>query len=140
MSTMVQDLDRSLALYTALRFKPERRDGGFAALRWEDRRLFLDQRSDLPSLSGPARGNVRILTGDVDAVWAVAQTLGLPAEQSIADRFYGLRDFTVLDPDLRDCGARPAHITKAVPQPEPSLHLPIHGTLTRCVPWPLLFF
>jgi catechol 2,3-dioxygenase-like lactoylglutathione lyase family enzyme len=96
---MVQDLDRSLALYTALGFKLERRDGGFAALRWEDRRLFLDQRSDLPSLSGPARGNVRILTGDVDAVWAVAQALGLPVERSIADRSYGLRDFTVFDPD-----------------------------------------
>lgn len=96
---MVQDLDRSLALYTALGFKLERRDGGFAALRWEDRQLFLDQRSDLPSPSGPARGNVRILTSDVDAVWAVAQTLGLAVERSIADRFYGLRDFTVLDPD-----------------------------------------
>jgi uncharacterized glyoxalase superfamily protein PhnB len=35
----------------------------------------------------------------VDAVWAVAQTLGLRVERSIADRFYGLRDFTVLDPD-----------------------------------------
>ena len=96
---MVQDLDRSLGFYTALGFKLERRDGGFASLRWEDRRLFLDQRSDLPSLSGPARGNVRILTGDVDAVWATAQTLGLPVERSIADRSYGLRDFTVLDPD-----------------------------------------
>ena len=96
---MVQDLDRSLALYTALGFKLERRDGGFASLRWEDRRLFLDQSSNLPSLTGPARGNVRILTSDVDAVWAVAQRLGLPVERSIADRFYGLRDFTVLDPD-----------------------------------------
>jgi catechol 2,3-dioxygenase-like lactoylglutathione lyase family enzyme len=96
---MVQDLDRSLGFYTALGFKLERRDGGFAALRWEDRRLFLDQCSDLPSLSGPTRGNVRILTGDVDAMWAIAQTLGLPVERSIADRSYGLRDFTVLDPD-----------------------------------------
>lgn len=96
---MVRDLDRSIAFYMALGFGLERRDGGFAALRWEDRRLFLDQRSDLPSLSGPARANVRILTADVDAVWALAQTLGLTAERSIADRFYGLRDFTVLDPD-----------------------------------------
>jgi catechol 2,3-dioxygenase-like lactoylglutathione lyase family enzyme len=96
---MVRDLDRSLAFYTALGFRLERRDGGFAALRWEDRRLFLDQRSDLPSLSGPARGNVRILTADVDAVWAVAKTLGLTADREIGDRFYGLRDFTVLDPD-----------------------------------------
>ena len=96
---MVQDLDRSLALYKALGFMLERRDGNFAALLWEGRRLFLDQRSDLAPLSTPARANVRILTSDVDAVWAVAQTLGLSVEQSIGDRYYGLRDFTVLDPD-----------------------------------------
>ena len=96
---MVQDLDRSLALYTALGFMLERRDGNFAALLWEGRRLFLDQRSDLAPLSTAARANVRILTSDVDAVWAVAQTLGLSVEQSIGDRYYGLRDFTVLDPD-----------------------------------------
>jgi catechol 2,3-dioxygenase-like lactoylglutathione lyase family enzyme len=96
---MVKDLDRSLALYTALGFTLERRDGNFAALLWEGRRLFLDQRSDLAPLSTPARANVRILTPDVDAVWAVAQTLGLSVEQSIGDRYYGLRDFTVLDRD-----------------------------------------
>lgn len=96
---MVTDLDRSIGFYTSLGFTLERRDAGFVALRWEGRRLFLDQRSDLPSPSGPARANVRILTSDVDSVWAVAQTLGLPVEQPIADRYYGLRDFTVLDPD-----------------------------------------
>jgi catechol 2,3-dioxygenase-like lactoylglutathione lyase family enzyme len=96
---IVRDLDRSLSLYTTLGFTLERRDGNFAALRWGDRRLFLDQSSDLPSLSGPARANVRILTSDVDAVWAVAQTLGLRVERPVADRYYGLRDFTVLDED-----------------------------------------
>ena len=65
---MVQELDRSLAFYTALGFKLERRDGDFAALRFEEREFFLDQRSDLAPLSGPARANVRILTNDVDAV------------------------------------------------------------------------
>jgi catechol 2,3-dioxygenase-like lactoylglutathione lyase family enzyme len=49
---MVQNLDRSLAFYTALGFKLERRDGDFAALRWEDREFFLDQRSDLAPSSG----------------------------------------------------------------------------------------
>lgn len=96
---MVEDLDRSLEFYTALGFTLERRDGNFAALRWGDRRLFLDQRSDLAKLSGPARANVRILTKDVDAVWAVAQTLGLRIDRPIANRYYGLRDFTVVDPD-----------------------------------------
>ncbi len=96
---VVRDLDRSIAFYSALGFMLERRDAGFAALRWEGRLLFLDQRSDLPELSGPSRANVRILTGEVDSVWAAAQTLDLPVEQPIADRHYGLRDFTVLDPD-----------------------------------------
>ena len=96
---IVRDLDRSLAFYTALGFTLERRDDGFAALRWGARWLFLDQRGDLPALVGPARANLRILTADVDQVWVTAQTLGLPVTRPIADRFYGLRDFTVRDPD-----------------------------------------
>ena len=96
---MVRDLDRSLAVYTALGFEIERRDGGFVELSWDDRRLFLDQRTDLPESDGAARGNVRIMTADVDAVWAKVQSLNLSVERAIADRYYGLRDFTVLDPD-----------------------------------------
>lgn len=95
----VRDLDRSLALYTALGFTLDRRDGGFAVLRWGDRRLFLGEVPDLPPMSGPARANVRIITDDVEKVWALARSLALPVEQSIGDRYYGLRDFTVLDPD-----------------------------------------
>jgi catechol 2,3-dioxygenase-like lactoylglutathione lyase family enzyme len=96
---MVRDLDRSLALYTALGFTLERRDGGFAALRWGERWLFLAQQAELPAPSGPTRANLRILVPDVDRLWTLAQALGLPVEQSIADRYYGLRDFTVIDPD-----------------------------------------
>lgn len=95
----VRDLDRSLALYTALGFTLERRDGPFAVLRYGAARLFLDQRSGLPPLEGPARANVRILVSDVDGSWALAQRLGLAVEQPIGDRYYGLRDFTVLDLD-----------------------------------------
>lgn len=95
----VRDLDRSLAVYTALGFTLERRDGSFAALSREGQEFFLDQRSDLPPLSGPVRANVRILVPNVDAVWAEVQMLGLRVEQPIADRYYGLRDFTVIDPD-----------------------------------------
>lgn len=113
---MVSDIDRSIELYIALGFTLERRDASFAALRWGGRRLFLDQRADLPPSNGPARANVRILTTDVDAVWQRVQTLGLHVERSIADRYYGLRDFTVVDLDgfgLRfasplSCGANPS--------------------------------
>lgn len=96
---IVRDLDRSLAFYSALGFTLERRDGGFAALQWGARWLFLDQRSDLPALHGPARANVRILTPNVDEIWATVQALALPVERPIADRTYGLRDFSVRDPD-----------------------------------------
>ena len=96
---VVRDLEHSLAFYTALGFTLARRDGGFAALQWGARWLFLDQRSDLPELSGPARANARIIVADVDQLWATAQALGLPVERPIANRSYGLRDFTVRDPD-----------------------------------------
>jgi catechol 2,3-dioxygenase-like lactoylglutathione lyase family enzyme len=96
---IVSNLDRSLALYTALGFTLERRDGNFAVLLWEGRRLFLDQGSDLAPLNAGSRANIRILTRDVDAVWTVAQKLGISVERSIGNRDYGLRDFTVLDPD-----------------------------------------
>lgn len=95
----VRDLNRSVQLYTALGFVLERRDGGFAAMRWDNRRLFLDERAGLPPHDGVARVNVRIIVPDVDAVWERVQSLGLRIEQAIGDRYYGLRDFTILDPD-----------------------------------------
>jgi len=104
---LVSDLDRSLAVYAALGFTLERRDGHFAALRWDGMEFFLDQRSDLPAID-TSRVNVRILTSDVDGMWERVQELGLRVEQPIDDRYYGLRDFTVLDPDgfgLRFAGA-----------------------------------
>lgn len=110
----VRDLDRSLALYTALGFVLDRRDRGFAVLRWGDRRLFLAEVPDLRPLDGPARANVRIITADVDTVWALTQSLGLPVEQPIGDRYYGLRDFTVLDPD--GFGLRFATIIAELPE------------------------
>ena len=96
---IVRNLDRSLAIYTALGFTCERRDGGFAALRWGDRRLFLDEQADLPLSHGQSRANIRVIVPDVDAVWAHVQSLELTIERPIADRYYGVRDFTVRDPN-----------------------------------------
>ena len=36
---------------------------------------------------------------DVDVAWAKARTLGAGVETPIADRGYGLRDFTIAGPD-----------------------------------------
>lgn len=97
---MVRDMERSLDVYVALGFVLERREHGFAALRFGGRRLFLDERRDLPPpTGGPAPANVRMLVPDVDDAWATALALGLAVERSIGDRPYGLRDFTVHDPD-----------------------------------------
>ena len=43
--------------------------------------------------------NVRIVVPDVDRLWVVVGRHGLVVERPIEDRAYGLRDFTVLDPD-----------------------------------------
>ena len=99
MEFLVRDLQLSLRLYSAIGFTLERRDDRFAALRWDDRRLFLDERPDLPPHQGPSRTNIRIMVPDVDAMWSRVQSLGLRIDQAIGNRYYGLRDFTVVDPD-----------------------------------------
>jgi catechol 2,3-dioxygenase-like lactoylglutathione lyase family enzyme len=95
----VRDLDRSLALYTALGFSVDRRTGGFAVLIWDDAMVFLDEYPNLSETSGAPRANLRVIVEDVDDMWATARKLGLVVNREIADRSYGLRDFTVLDYD-----------------------------------------
>ena len=55
----VRDIDRSLDFYRQLGFEQLRKDGGFAELAWEGRRLFLDQHSNLP----PAQAFPRPILG-----------------------------------------------------------------------------
>ena len=40
-----------------------------------------------------------VMVRDVNAAWERAQAMGVPVAQPIGDRSYGLRDFTVIDPD-----------------------------------------
>jgi catechol 2,3-dioxygenase-like lactoylglutathione lyase family enzyme len=94
----VEDLQRSLAFYSALGFKVERSDDHFAVLRWEDSVLFLDQRN-MPNRPAHAGMNIRIIVPDVDMYWNKALAAGYPVFQTIDNRYYGLRDFTILDPD-----------------------------------------
>jgi uncharacterized glyoxalase superfamily protein PhnB len=44
-------------------------------------------------------GNVRILVPNVDECWQRCVDLGVTVFAPIENRYYGLRDFTVLDPD-----------------------------------------
>ncbi len=95
----VRDLERSLVFYRAVGFDLMRRTGGFAVLSWAGHVLFLDEQPQLPDLAGRERANVRVLVPDVDALWQRVQSLGATISAPIADRTYGLRDFTVRDPD-----------------------------------------
>ena len=95
----VRDIERSLHFYRALGFELVRHTGGVAVLSWAGYLLFLDERPDLPDLAGRERVNVRVMVPDVDAFWQRAWTLGATISVPIADRSYGLRDFTVRDPD-----------------------------------------
>ncbi|MEJ2480089.1 MAG: VOC family protein [Acidihalobacter sp.] len=96
----VRDLERSLAFYRALGFELARRTSEFAALRWDSAYLFLDQRpgSEAPT-DQPLCANVRVVVGDVDRIWARVQALGARVIKAPCDQSYGLRDFTIADPD-----------------------------------------
>jgi catechol 2,3-dioxygenase-like lactoylglutathione lyase family enzyme len=94
----VRDLERSLRFYQGLGFELYERHGRFAGLRWEGHRFFLHERPDLPSPGTPV-ANVRVMVPDVDACWRRYVAMGARVVAPIGDRDYGLRDFTIADPD-----------------------------------------
>jgi len=105
---MVQDIQRSRRFYQSLGFQLLRDANDFVELTWEDHRLFLaelsaihDRKIDETNLQRPGFpiANVRVMVTDVDAFWKVANEIGAEVVMPIADRYYGLRDFTILDPD-----------------------------------------
>jgi catechol 2,3-dioxygenase-like lactoylglutathione lyase family enzyme len=95
----VRDAARAKAFYERLGFTVLEDRGDFVELTWEGHRLFLDERPDLPPPPEHPRANVRVMVPDVDRYWALAQELGARVLAPIADRDYGLRDFTIVDPD-----------------------------------------
>ncbi|HEY1269271.1 MAG TPA: VOC family protein [Candidatus Binatia bacterium] len=103
---VVADIKRSVRFYLELGFTLLRDGGDFVELTWEDHRLFLAELSAFREAAAEAaprpkfpRANVRVMVPDVDACWARVQKLGAEVVLPIADRYYGLRDFTIADPD-----------------------------------------
>ena len=104
---LVRDIRRSTAFYRQLGFELLRDGGDFVELTWEDHRLFLAELSafpEVPQPPAPSRpvfppANVRVMVPDVDQLWALANELGATVVIPIDDRYYGLRDFTIADPD-----------------------------------------
>jgi catechol 2,3-dioxygenase-like lactoylglutathione lyase family enzyme len=95
----VRDAQRSRAFYQQLGFELSEDRGTFVVLSWEGHELFLDQRADLPAAPAHPQANVRVMVADVDAYWRRAHDMAAQVLAPIADRDYGLRDFTILDPD-----------------------------------------
>lgn len=103
----VRDLKRSVEFYRSR----------FCVLAWDSRQLFLDEASDLPAAPGLPSANVRVMVPDVDKFWELAKSMKARIVAPLADRPYGLRDFTVADPDgfglrfgswiRREAGVRP---------------------------------
>ena len=104
---VVRDIRRSVDFYGRLEFKLLRDGGDFVELTWEDHRLFLAELSAFHDVQGVALAappqfplaNVRVMVPNVDEHWRLANEIGARIIIPIADRYYGLRDFTIADPD-----------------------------------------
>jgi len=104
---VVRDIRRSTEFYCRLGFTLLRDGGDFVELTWEDHRLFLAEPSAFQGLDrqewpAPAKlplANVRVMVPNVDDHWQLANKVGARVVIPIADRYYGLRDFTIADPD-----------------------------------------
>jgi catechol 2,3-dioxygenase-like lactoylglutathione lyase family enzyme len=104
---VVSNIRRSTEFYCRLGFKLLRDAGDFVELTWEDHRLFLAELSafrgvDREEMSAPPRfppANIRVMVPRVDDQWRLAHEIGARIVIPIADRYYGLRDFTMADPD-----------------------------------------
>jgi catechol 2,3-dioxygenase-like lactoylglutathione lyase family enzyme len=93
----VRDIKKSMQFYIDFGFEIVRDDGDFVVLRWEEAQLFLEEVKDAPT-TDHAVGNIRIMVPDVDRYWEMAGRLGARVIRPIADKYYGLRDFTIDGP------------------------------------------
>ena len=105
---VVRDIKRSTEFYRSLGFELLRDGGDFVELTWEDHRLFLAELSAFPEINGEIElppppkfplASIRVMVSNVDECWRVANEIGADIVVSVGDRYYGLRDFTLADPD-----------------------------------------
>ena len=95
----VRDIRQSKEFYRRLGFELVRDDGDFVELTWEGHLLFLDERPDMGPVPDAPQANVRVMVPDVDRFWALAAEMGARVLAPIEDKYYGLRDFAIADPD-----------------------------------------
>ena len=95
----VGDLERALGFYVGvLGFEPVRRLESFAVVRCGGCRLGLSGPGD-PRRRAPGSGEVYIVCDDVDARHDAMTRAGATTDAGPTDQTYGLRDFTMRDPD-----------------------------------------
>ena len=96
-----RDTRKSVEFYRKLGFELVRDAGGFVELGWECHLLFLSDsiQDELPASPGLSQGNIRVMVPNVDDYWALAQEMGARVLSPITDQPYGLRVFTIADPD-----------------------------------------
>jgi catechol 2,3-dioxygenase-like lactoylglutathione lyase family enzyme len=104
---VVRDVRRSIEFYLRLGFSLHRDGGDFVELTWDNHLIFLAELSafhEVAEVEQTVRplfpvANVRVMVPNVDQCWSLANELGAPIILPIADRYYGLRDFIISDPD-----------------------------------------
>lgn len=104
---LVSDMRTSVGFYRSLGFELLRDGGDFVELTWEDHRLYLAEitafrdADNVPRTTPPPfpLANVRVMVPNVDDCWILAKEIGAKIIVPIGDRYYGLRDFTIADPD-----------------------------------------
>ena len=104
---VVRSMKRSVEFYRSLGFELLRDGGDFVELTWEDHRLFLAELSAFRNVGPEALGpptqfpaaNLRVMVANVDDYWKVANKIQARIVVPISNRYYGLRDFTIADPD-----------------------------------------
>jgi catechol 2,3-dioxygenase-like lactoylglutathione lyase family enzyme len=92
-----------------LGFEILRDAGDFVELTWEDHQLYIAELSAYHEITGddvklpePSKfplANIRIMVPNVDDYWKLVKEMGVQIVISLADRYYGLRDFIISDPD-----------------------------------------
>lgn len=98
MEITCRSIRASIEFYQSLGFQLVRAEDHFAELAWEEALLFLEERESYVAPSIPP-GNVRVMVPDVDRFWQRCIELQVRVFAPIENRYYGLRDFTILDPD-----------------------------------------
>jgi len=94
-----RDLQKSMGFYRQIGFELISSDATFATLAWEGHRLFIEELPQLPPVLEFPQANMRIMVPNVDAYWILINEMSVRIIKPIGDRDYGLRDFTIVDPD-----------------------------------------